>query len=289
MSYSKKDVFDAATKLGRLVNGGVVGYYAGGKTSEIMSQAIPEQLVEVVDRHKTIQLGASLAQSFIPGAGVAALAAATVSLWKMYYDINGVLGIKISENAGKSLASAVLTNLGSFGAQSVATAVSEGVKIIPFVGWVASAGISTVTTTAIIYGAAYVYLNALTAMYEAEGKLDLNYLQQLLSSNDSQDENIYDADEEESDEEEFSPSMATVYKIKEIIASWLDDYEIKDIVSTKDLEDDLGIDDDLKRDIIDELETEFDVELSKDVDDYTFVDVSGFGVCKAAVAGSYTL
>lgn len=176
MSYNKNDVINVATKLGRLVNGGVIGYYAGEKTSQIMNKNIPKELIDVVERHKKIQLGASLAQSFVPGAGVAAMAAATVSLWKMYYDINGVLGIKISENAGKSLASAVITNLGSFAAKGVATTISEGAKFIPFVGWAVSAGISTVTTTAIIYGAAYVYLNALSAMYSAKGQFDLNYL-----------------------------------------------------------------------------------------------------------------
>ena len=186
MSYKKKEVLEIATKLGRLVNGGVVGYYAGGKTSEIMSNTIPDQLIEVVERHKKIQLGASLAQSFFPGASVAAMAAATASLWKMYYDINVVLGIKISENAGKSLTSAILTNMGSFGAQGVATFVSEGAKFIPFVGWIASAGISTATTTAIIYGAAYVYLNALTTMYEAEGKFDIGYLESMLDDQTSE-------------------------------------------------------------------------------------------------------
>lgn len=176
MKYGKEDVINAATKLGRLVNGGVVGYYAGGKTSEIMSKTIPDKLIAVVERHKKIQLGASLAQSFVPGAAVAATAAAVVSLWKMYYDINQVLGIKISDNAGKSIASAVLTNLSSFAAQGVATAISEGAKLIPFVGWIASAGISTVTSTAIVYGAAYLYMNALSAMYNAKGKFDLDYL-----------------------------------------------------------------------------------------------------------------
>lgn len=176
MSYSKSDVSELAVKLGRLANGGVVGYYAGGKTSELMSKAIPDKLVAVVEKHKKIQLGASLAQSFVPGAGVAASVAAVASLWKMYYDINNVLGIKISENAGKSIASAVLTNLSSFAAKGVATAVSEGVKFIPVIGWLASAGISTVTTTAIIYGAAYMYMNALVAMYKAKGTFDLNYL-----------------------------------------------------------------------------------------------------------------
>lgn len=164
-----------------------MGYYAGGKTSEILSKTIPEKLVNVVERHKKIQLGASLAQCFIPGAGFVAMAAAAASLWKMYYDINGVLGIKISENAGKSIASAVLTNLGSYGAQVVATSVSEGAKAIPLVGWIASAGISTVTTTAIIYGAAYLYLNALTTMYEAEGSFNLESLESLLNISANQD------------------------------------------------------------------------------------------------------
>lgn len=69
-----------------------------------------------------------------------------------------------------------MTNLTSAGAQAGATVVSEGAKFIPFVGWIASAAISTVTSTAIVYGAAYLYLTALTKMYEAEGKFDLDYL-----------------------------------------------------------------------------------------------------------------
>lgn len=181
MSYGKNDVVNAATKLARLVNSGVVGYYAGGKTSEMMKQIVPEQLIDVVDRHKKVQLGTSLAQSFVPGAGIPATALAVASLWKMYYDINQVLGIRISENAGKSLTSAILTNLSSAAAQGVATVVSEGAKFIPFVGWIASAGISAATSTAIVYGAAYLYLNALSAMYNARGKFDFDYLESELS------------------------------------------------------------------------------------------------------------
>lgn len=176
MAYGKEDVINIATKLGRLLNGGVVGYYVGGKTSEIMSKNIPEELIKVVDRHKKVMLGTSLAQSFIPGAGVAAMAASVISLWKMYYDINGVLGITISENAGKSIASAVLTNLSSAAAQGVGTVISEGAKFIPFVGWLVSAGVSTVSSTVIVYGSAYLYLKALTAMYNAKGGFDLDYL-----------------------------------------------------------------------------------------------------------------
>ncbi|MBR1788983.1 MAG: acyl carrier protein [Bacteroidaceae bacterium] len=185
MQYNKNDILNVATKLGRLANGGVVGYYTGGKTSEMMRTTLPNEIVNVVERHKKVQLGASLAQCFIPGAGVLATSAAVASLWKMYYDINNVLGIKISENAGKSLSSAVLTNLSSVGAQAGATVLSEGVKFIPFVGWIASAAVSTAASTAIVYGSAFLYLTALTKMYEAEGKFDLDYLTASLKGGDA--------------------------------------------------------------------------------------------------------
>jgi len=252
MKYNKNDIINVATKLGRLVNGGVVGYYAGGKTSEVMRNTIPDELVNVVERHKKVQLGASLAQSFIPGAGVVATSAAVASLWKMYYDINKVLGIKISDNVGKSLTSAVLTNLSSAGAQIGATAVSEGAKFIPFVGWIASAAISTATSTAIVYGAAYLYLTALTKMYEAEGKFDLDYLTSSL------------------EDEDYSSNDDDVAKIKQIIADVLDiDYD--EVVPNASLKD-LGADDFLvTSEIILELESEFGISLDDEIDEESYV------------------
>ena len=169
MNYSKNDVLGIATKLGRLVNGGVVGYYVGGKTSEIMSDTLPERILEVVELHKKIVMGTNIAQSFVPGANVIEMPVLVASLWKMYYDINNVLGISISENVGKSLTSGILTNLTSAGAMTI---VSEGVKLIPGAGWLVSYAINTAAKTALIYGSAYLYLNALTTMYEAEGKFN---------------------------------------------------------------------------------------------------------------------
>lgn len=206
MNYSKEEITSVAIKLGRLVNGGVVGYYVGGKTSEVMRNAIPERLIEVVERHKKVALGASLAQSFIPGAGVAATAATVASLWKMYYDINQVLGISISENAGKSLTSAVVTNLSSAAAQGVATVVSEGAKFIPFVGWIASAGISSAASSLIVYGSAYLYLNALLEMYNARGKFDFDYLESELTDKVRfeeiiEDKTLYTEEQELEDED----------------------------------------------------------------------------------------
>lgn len=245
MAYSKNDVSNAAYKLGRLVNGGVIGYYAGGKTSEVMSRTMPQKIVDVVEKHKKIQLGASLAQCLIPGAGVAAMAAAVASIWKMYYDINNVLGIKISENAGKSITSAVLTNFGSFGAKSVATAVSEGVKVIPGIGWVASAAITHVSTTAIIYGSASLYLNALTKMYEVEGKFDIGYLKSALSTN------IY------------SSSSDTAKKVRKIIADILGvDYE--NVLDEASFTNDLGADSLDVVELIMEFEKKFKISIPDD-------------------------
>ena len=254
MKYSKDDIINVATKLGRLANGGVVGYYAGGKTSEIMSNTIPNELVSVVERHKKVQLGASLAQSFIPGAGIVATSAAVASLWKMYYDINQVLSIKISDNVGKSLTSAVLTNLSSAGAQIGATAVSEGAKFIPFVGWIASAAISTVTTTAIVYGAAYLYLTALTKMYEAEGKFDLDYLTSSL------------------EDEDCSSEYEDVAKIKQIIADTLVGVDYDEVVPKVSFEE-LGADDLDVTEICMKLESEFGIDIPDGtIDESSYVD-----------------
>ena len=306
MKYNKKDIISVATKLGRLVNGGVVGYYAGGKTSEVMRNSIPNELVNVVERHKKVQLGASLAQSFIPGAGVVAMSAAVASLWKMYYDINVVLGIKISDNVGKSLTSAVVTNLSSAGAQIGATAVSEGAKFIPFVGWLASAAISTVSSTAIVYGSAYLYMMALTEMYEVEGKFDIDYLTTSLKGGDiyscttlddeedgDEGVDVYSCttlddeedgdergdiysyttlDEEDDNEEVYVPLTGSNVKlIKQSIADRLG-FELENIISTGDLEDDYNADDDDKLNIIEDLESEFGVSISKDTSELIFVD-----------------
>lgn len=272
MSYGKNDVVNAATKLARLVNGGVVGYYAGGKTSEVMKQIVPEQLIDVVDRHKKVQLGTSLAQSFVPGAGIPATALAVASLWKMYYDINQVLGIKISENAGKSLTSAVLTNLSSAAAQGVATAVSEGVKFIPFVGWIASAGISAATSTAIVYGAAYLYLNALSAMYSAKGQFDFDYLESEILNDSDSEYTLADSEISNPSSHFYSnnPQKNDAITICSIVADNLG-LELEDVSPDSDLEDDLGADEDDIVEIMETIENRFGVNLG-DADSITFVD-----------------
>lgn len=269
LNFKKQDVLDAACKLGRFVNGGAIGYYAGGKTSEVMRKTLPNRIVEVVEKHKQIQLATSLAQSFVPGAGVAAMAAAVAAIWKMYYDINQILGIKISDNIGKSLTSAILTNFTRFGAQGVATAVSEGAKFIPFVGWIASAAITSVSSTAITYGSAYLYLNALTKMYEAEGKFNINYLQDELRISDNH--SSYSDNYVYSVPVRYFYSDPVVEKVKSIIVEKLG-VDLNEVVESASLKNDLGADSSDAVELIMEFENSFGIFIPDDeVDNNTTV------------------
>ena len=66
-------------------------------------------------------------------------------------------------------------------------------------------------------------------------------------------------------------TSSTVQKIKQIISDNTS-INLEDIVSTDNLEDDLAADDEEKQNIIDELESEFGISITKDADDFTFVD-----------------
>ena len=81
-----------------------------------------------------------------------------------------------------------------------------------------------------------------------------------------------DEEDEDDDNEGLVPlTSSTVKKIKQIIADKTA-FELEDIVSDDNLEDHLALDDDDKQEIIDELESEFGISITKDADDFTFVD-----------------
>lgn len=84
-----------------------------------------------------------------------------------------------------------------------------------------------------------------------------------------QDDN--DIDEEYEEEGMVPLNSSTVRRVKQTIANLLD-CDVEDIISTKDLEDDLNADDEDKQYIIDDLEAEFDITISKTASDITFVD-----------------
>lgn len=126
----------------------------------------------------------------------------------------------------------------------MATAISEGAKFIPFVGWIASAGISAATSTAIVYGAAYLYLNALSAMYSAKGGFDYDYLSAELST---------------ANDDYLIPHCSAIeLKVKEIIVEKLgvEEYEVRLEAS---LVNDLGADSLDAVELIMEFEKEFGI------------------------------
>jgi len=91
-------------------------------------------------------------------------------------------------------------------------------------------------------------------------------------SNNNKDCEYRPVNQDDDDNEGLVPlTSSTVQKIKQIISDNTS-INIEDIVSTDNLEDDLAADDEEKQNIIDELESEFDISITKDVDDFTFVD-----------------
>ena len=91
-------------------------------------------------------------------------------------------------------------------------------------------------------------------------------------SNNNKDCEYRPVNQDDDDNEGLVPlTSSTVRRIKQTIANLLD-CDVEDIISTKDLEDDLNADDDDKQYIIDDLEAEFDITISKTASDITFVD-----------------
>ena len=91
-------------------------------------------------------------------------------------------------------------------------------------------------------------------------------------SNNNKDCEYRPVNQDDDDNEGLVPlTSSTVQKIKQIISDNTS-INLEDIVSTDYLEDDLAADDEEKQNIIDELESEFGISITKDADDFTFVD-----------------
>ena len=91
-------------------------------------------------------------------------------------------------------------------------------------------------------------------------------------SNNNKDCEYRPVNQDDDDNEGLVPlTSSTVQKIKQIISDNTS-INLEDIVSTDNLEDDLAADDEEKQNIIDELESEFGISITKDADDFTFVD-----------------
>jgi uncharacterized protein (DUF697 family) len=131
---------------------------AKGYVDSQASNFLGKKIIEKVKSHANVVTVAGLA-SAIPGGELASGGAIVASTWKMYYDINKIIGISFSDNFLKSVASGIASNLASNGIAFAATAV---VNKIPLIGQIAGALAGPAINRTALYAAAGCYLTALS-------------------------------------------------------------------------------------------------------------------------------
>lgn len=132
------------------------------KAAEMVSGAadshLPGKLADIVKTHA----GIAVAAAFIPIPG-ADVAAAGANIWTMYYKINKELGISFKENALKSIATGVATNLGA--AAAMVLAVSTALKFIPGLGTFTGGALMAATIYGITVTAGIVYMKVISNLF----------------------------------------------------------------------------------------------------------------------------
>lgn len=125
--------------------------------------ALPQDISDIVKLHAKIAAG--LAVIPIPGGDTIAAAG---NIWTMYVRMNDKLGLKLSSSAIKTIASGVAGNLGA----GVAGYLAGGMvaKFLPGLGSIAGAVIDAAVLYSLTLTSAYVYMKALIALAEHDGK-----------------------------------------------------------------------------------------------------------------------
>lgn len=124
--------------------------------------ALPREISEVVKTHAKIAVG-SAASAAIPGVGsTLAVTASAAAIWSMYVRINSKLGLKLSENAIKTIASGAATNLAGYIVMS--GAMSAVASFFPGIGSGAAILVMSASMYAITLTSGFVYLKALIAL-----------------------------------------------------------------------------------------------------------------------------
>lgn len=132
--------------------------------NKAVDENLPAEIAEIVKTHSAGAAAAGVAAGWIPGAGgLAAAAVCAGFVWTMYGRINSRIGLPLSDNIVKSLATGVATNLatGFVGALVLGTVFS----FIPGLGSIGAAAIAGGTGYALTLAAGYVYLKLLTKLF----------------------------------------------------------------------------------------------------------------------------
>lgn len=111
----------------------------------------------------------------LPGTGgVIATAASVGAIWGMYVAINEKLGISISSNLLKSLASAILTNLlATGGSLLLLFAATKILQWIPGIH-IAATAIDAMIIYISVFASGVLYIRLLTDIFKAKGSFDIS-------------------------------------------------------------------------------------------------------------------
>lgn len=122
-----------------------------------------EELSEIVKEHAIAGVAAGFVP--VPGMDVAALGAV---VFTMYARINVALGIKLRENAVKSIATAIGTNMITYlPGVAVGKAVGTALKFVPGLGTVAGIALDAAVNLGLLYAMGVIYAKSIVLLVEA--------------------------------------------------------------------------------------------------------------------------
>lgn len=141
-------------------------------TKNVIEEEKVEKAGKTIQTCAIVSAASGLGASLFPGGSLVLTAVAIGAVWTMYVKINKDLGISISDNTLKSLASAMLsnfiTNVGSFIVAIVVTAI---IGFIPALH-ILSIPAQTLVAYLTVFSAGILYIKFLTKMFKAKGNFD---------------------------------------------------------------------------------------------------------------------
>lgn len=216
----------------------------------LASNYLADEIISNVKRHAKTVTWAGVA-SVVPFGEVASGGALVASTWKMYYDINKVLGISFSENFLKSVAAGIASNLAT---NAAAFATMSVVNKIPVIGQVAGLIGGPVINRVSIYAAAASYLAILKEVVDYGDITEASF------------ENVMSGNKNCSSTGRASSESHNAYRVREIIANILG-VSVSRVNPHSSLTRDLGADDLDMVELIMEFEKQFDISIPDEVMD----------------------
>ena len=133
--------------------------------NETIDKNMPEKLAGIVKTHSAIAVGTALVP--IP---ILDVTAAIANIWTMYVRINKEVNIPFAQNAMKSIALGMVTNIGVGIAGGMV--VGTLAKMIPGLGTIGGAVVMGSTVYAVTLVSSVIYMKALTKLLSSTVKTD---------------------------------------------------------------------------------------------------------------------